>query len=84
MNLSLPLIVLTPPAAVTVMSTAPLPAGAVAVIDVALSTLNNAAPVEPNFTAVAPLRFVPPMRTLVPPEAGPWLGLIDVIAGTAA
>ena len=55
MYLSASLIALVPPAVVTVMSTVPaVPAGAVAVIDVALFTVKVVALVAPNFTAVAP------------------------------
>ncbi len=37
--------------------------------------------VEPNATEVAPERFVPVIVSAVPPVAGAWLGLIEVIAG---
>ena len=60
-----------PPVVTTVTSTVPLPAGAVAVICVALFTVNLLALVAPNLTAVAPVKFVPVMTTEVPPVAGP-------------
>ena len=47
-----------------------VPDGAVAVIDVAESAV-MAVGFEPKSTAVAPLRLVPEMVTLVPPEGGP-------------
>ena len=55
----------------TVISTVPLPAGAVAVICVALFTVKPLAVLAPNFTAVAPVKFVPVITTEVPPVAGP-------------
>ena len=55
---------LVPPGVVTVTSTAPaLPAGEVAVICVALLTVNEVAAVPPNFTAVAPVKLVPVIVT---------------------
>ena len=62
----------------------PLPAGEVAVIEFALTTENEAAADVPNFTAVAPMRLVPEMVTLVPPPAGPLLGEIADTAGAPA
>ncbi len=55
---------------VTKMSTVPLPAGAVAVIEVVPLTVKLAA-VAPNRTAVALRKAVPVIVTLVPPAAGP-------------
>ena len=68
---------------VTVTSTVPLPAGAVAVMLVALTTVMPVAEVAPNLTAVAPVKPVPVMVTEVPPLAGPELGEIAVMAGAA-
>jgi hypothetical protein len=59
---------------VTVTSTVPVPAGAVAVIDDGPLTVKLVALLAPNFTAVAPDRFVPVIATLVPPAAGPLVG----------
>ena len=59
----------------------PVPAGEVAVIWVALLTVKEAAAVPPKLTAVAPLRFVPVIVTLVPPAGGPVLGLMPVTVG---
>lgn len=70
-----------PPGVVTVTSTAPVPAGEVAVIEVAELTVKLVALAAPNFTAVAPVRFVPVMVTVVPPAAGPDVGAIDVTVG---
>jgi hypothetical protein len=66
---------------VTVTSTVPLPAGEVAVIDVALLTVNEVAGVPPNRTAVARMKLSPVMVTGVPPVAGPLFGEIDVTVG---
>ena len=75
---------LVPPGVVTVTSTAPaVPAGDVAVIEVALTTVKEAL-VPPNFTALALLKLVPVMVTLVPPAVGPLAGVIAVTVGTAA
>ena len=58
------------------MSTVPaLWAGEVAVIDVALLTVNVAAAVAPKLTAVAPVKPVPVIVTDVPPAVGPFVGL---------
>ena len=70
-----------PPAVVTVTSTMPLPAGELAVIEVALLTLNEAAFAPPNLTAVAPVRLVPVMVTEVPPRVVPLMGAIAVTVG---
>ena len=65
---------------VTVTLTVPVPAGAVAVIDVALLTVKLAV-VDPNFTTVAPVKSVPVRVTEVPPEAGPLAGDSAVTVG---
>ena len=60
----------------TVTSTVPAaPAGAVAVMEVALLTVKVVAAVAPKATAVAPVKLVPVMVTEVPPAAGPEVGL---------
>ena len=75
---------LVPPAVVTVMSTVPaVVAGDVAVIELALMTVNDAAAIPPNFTLVAPVKFVPLMVTLVPPALEPVFGLMLVTVGCA-
>ena len=72
-----------PPAVVTVTSTVPVPAGDVAVIEVAELTVKLVALVAPNFTAVAPVNPVPVIVTDVPPVVGPAVGEIDVTVGAA-
>ena len=53
---------------VTLTVTAPVPAAVTAVIWVAELTTKLAAAVPPNCTAVAPVKPVPVMTTLVPPD----------------
>ena len=65
-----------PAGAVTVTSTGPAdPAGEVAVMEESEFTMKLVAGVEPKLTAVAPVKRVPVMVTLVPPAVGPELGL---------
>jgi hypothetical protein len=65
------------------MSTVPAElAGAVAVIEVALFTV-KLAELDPKFTAVAPVKFVPVSVTLVPPVVDPLAGLTPLIVGGA-
>ena len=54
---------------VTVTFTGPVPAGAVAVIWVAPFTVKVARLWPPKSTAVAPVRSVPVMTTVVPPRS---------------
>ena len=76
--------VAVPPTVVTATALAPAAcAGAVAVIDVALFTVKVVAVVPPKETAVAPVRFVPVIVTLVPPAMGPLDGLTDAIVGAS-
>ncbi len=56
---------------------APLPT--VAVIEVALTTVKDAAAVPPKATAVAPVKLVPVMVTIVP--VPPLLGVNEVMVG---
>ena len=73
---------LVPPGVVTVTSTAPcVPAGAVAVMELAETTVKLAAFAAPNRTAVAPVSPVPVIVTTVPPVVGPLFGLTDVTVG---
>jgi hypothetical protein len=62
-----------------------IPLGEIAVICVFEFTVNDAAFVPLNCTAVAPSRFVPVITTGVPPAEGPELGLSPPVAmvGTA-
>src|SRR4051794_17390515 len=83
-NWSFALVAEVPPTVVTVMSTVPAAcAGAVAVMLVALSTVNDAAGVTPNSTSMALLKPVPVIVTDVPPLLGPWAGLTLVTVGAA-
>ncbi len=59
---------------VTLTLTVPVPAAVTAVIWVAELTVKLAAGVAPNLTAVAPVKLVPVMTTLVPPASGPDAG----------
>ena len=52
-------------------------------IDVALLTVKPVAGVAPKVTAVAPEKLVPVIVTVVPPDAGPAVGLIEVSVGAA-
>jgi hypothetical protein len=82
--LSALLAALVPPAVVTATSTVPaLSAGEVAVICVALLIVKLVAAVDPNATAVAPLRLVPVIVTVVPPVVDPPVGLMLDTAGAA-
>lgn len=83
MNWSAADVALVPPTVVTRTSTVPVPAGDVAVIWVALSTVKPVAGVAPNTTALTPERLVPVIVTDVPPAAGPLVGAIDVTVGAA-
>ena len=83
MNWSAELVALVPHGVVTVTSTVSLPAGEVAVIWGAELTVGGTE-VVPNLTAVAPLKLVPLMVTLVPPFVVTELGVIDVIVGIGA
>ena len=71
-----------PPAVVTVTSTVPVPAGDVAVMDVAVFAVTVAVTV-PNFTAVALPRLVPVIVTEVPPAAKPVTGEMPVTVGAS-
>src|SRR5205807_1766384 len=77
-------VALVPPGVVTVMSTVPAPpAGAVAVICVALLGVKAAAGAAPNLTAETPVNPVPVMTTDVPPAVVLLAGLIPVTVGAA-
>ncbi len=73
---------LVPPGPVILISTVPLPAGAVALIDVELLTAKLAAAEPPNVSAVAPVKFLPVIVAAVPPVSGPEFGLTEEIEGT--
>ncbi len=85
MNWSAAEVAEVPPGVVTVTSTAPaVPAGAVAVREVADTTVKPVAAVDPKVTAVAPVKPVPVTVTLVPPAVGPEPGANAVTVGAAA
>jgi hypothetical protein len=67
----------------TVTSTAPVPGGLVAVISVSESTIIITALTPPKSTAVAPVKPLPVIRTLLPPLVGPLAGEIAVTCGGA-
>jgi hypothetical protein len=74
-------VALVPPGVVTVTSTVPtVPAGAVAVMLVALLTV-KVARFAPKSTAVAPVKVVPVTVTLVVPVLCPEVGLTPVTVG---
>jgi len=57
------------------------PAGVVAVIEVALTTVTLVAAAPPMVTPVAPVKLVPVIVTFVPPNVEPELGLIPLTVG---
>ncbi len=59
---------------VTVMSTVPVPTGAVAVMEASEFTVNELAAVGPNITELAPVNPLPKRSTTVPPVTGPEFG----------
>ena len=58
-----------------------VPAGVVQVIEVAVLALSAVQAAPPILTALALVRVVPVMVTLVPPAVGPLLGLMAVTVG---
>ncbi len=60
-----------PPAVVTVMSCVPVPLGEVTVMEPAVSAVMVPGLAVPKSTAVALVRLLPVIVTLVPPPAGP-------------
>ena len=65
----------------TTLAVPAVPAGVVAVIEVALTTTTLVAAVPPIVTPVAPVKFVPVIVTACPPAAGPLAALIALTAG---
>ena len=80
---SLPEVPEPPPVVVTLMVTVPVPAGAVAVTVVELTTVNDDAVADPNFTDETLRKFDPWMVTVVPPAAAPAVGEKLLMAGAA-
>jgi hypothetical protein len=79
---------LAPPGPVTVTSTVPptfeeLPAGEVAVIEVAEFTVTPVAALPPKATVSPAAKFVPVTVTVVPPAAGPEAGATALTVGAA-
>ena len=73
-----------PPGVVTNTLAVPaLPAGVMAVIEVALLTVNEVAALPPIVTAVAPVKPVPVIVTDCPPAKGPDEGEMAVTVGPA-
>ena len=60
-----------------------LPAGVVAVMVVAFTTVTAVAAVPLNVTAVVPMKSLPVMVTACPPASGPDVALMDVTVGAA-
>lgn len=81
MNLVADEIALVPLGVTTVISTAPVPRGEVAVIWVSLFSV-KVAKAAPNLTDVAPVNPLPVMTTPVPPASGPLFVLIPDTTGT--
>ena len=74
--------VAVPPTVVTATLFAPaVPAGVLAVIDVALTTATLVAATPLKVTLVEPEKFVPVMVIAVPPLVGPEVGVMEEIAG---
>ena len=83
MNSSAALVALVPPAVTTVTSTVPVPAGAVAVMLVSLSTVKTADGFPgPKSTLEASVSPAPLMVTADPPVLGPVSGLTAETVGT--
>jgi len=75
-------LVAVPPAVVTVKLLAPaVPAGVLAVIEVALTTTTLVAATPFTFTLVAPVKLVPVIVNAVPPKVVPEVGAMEVIVG---
>lgn len=73
---------LVPPGEVTVTSTVPaVPAGDVALIEVAELTTTPVAAVGPKATVESEVKPVPVMVTEVPPPGGPAVGLTALTVG---
>ena len=73
-----------PPGVVTSTLAVPKPpAGVVAVMVVAFTTVTAVAAAPPIETTVAPVKLVPVRVTACPPASGPDDGLMDVTVGIA-
>ena len=83
MNWSLELVAEVPAGVVTVKSTVPVPPGLTTTSSVSVAPDCTLTSVLPNPTEVTPVKPVPVMVTVVPPTAGPLVGLIPVTTGIA-
>ena len=81
MNTSVGPVAEIPPGVVTVTSDVPEPGGEVTVMEPDASPVTAPGLLAPKSTAVALSRFDPVMVTLVPPAAGPEVGLIIATVG---
>ena len=71
-----------PPGVVTTTGFAPaVPAGVTALTLFEEFTTTLVAAMPPTVTLVAPVRFVPMIKIVVPPRVDPLVGLTDVIVG---
>ena len=85
MNSSAEPVALVPSGVVTLTETVPLTSlGETAVMEVSLFTVKLLAAVAPKATAVAPVKPVPVMITLVPPAFRPEVGEMAGTAGAIA
>jgi len=75
--------VVVPAAVVTLVSTTPglVLGGTTAVITASELTVKLEAGVEPNLTALAPVKSWPVSTTEAPPDVGPEAGLTEPIPG---
>ena len=73
-----------PPGLAAVMSTVPVPAGAVADRTVPLVTVIEEAGVAPKLTATPATKPLPDTVTTVPPASGPAAGETPVMLGTGS
>ena len=67
----------------TIVFAPAVPAGVIAVIEVASTTTTLAAAAPPIVTLLAPVKLVPVMVIAVPPAVGPEVGLTLAIVGAA-
>jgi hypothetical protein len=79
-NVNVPAEVAVPPGVVTLILPV-VPSPTTAVIVVAFTTLNDVAAVPPNETAVAPVKYVPVIVTVIPGAA--VVGVKDVMVGAS-
>ena len=71
-----------PESAITLTSTVPVPAGAVAIMEVGETTEYCSAEIDPKRTFCTSEKLSPVMVTDVPPSVGPIFGLIVSMVGS--